>query len=385
MHLLLDADAGVHRLEDGIVGVIVDVPDLQHILDLIGAEQRGILVLSGGRRPELGGVEVDSDLAVLVGCIGDIGLVRAAAVHTAAVLTDTRGLAVIAVLEHAAPEGDLCIGQGGAVGLQQRQVHLGRLAQGGGVQWVELEHGGILLAGLEVLLIDSAHVLVVLPHVARAEPHVAGNSVGLIEGQHALFVGGGRLLLSLAVHIAQGGLLGGGYLEEVELVAQGGDGYRHRVGHAGLGVGGGDGGCAVHGGGEGHGGARQVGLVGKEVDVLVETALLVVHRHHVAVGGLPLDAVQVGVPVVLPVVDAHVLHEAQLLPQLHDGSGAGGQIAAGAVHQGGVVQADGADVFPLAVQDLQGVAVVDVQGEGVGAGGVAAHVGHGEHHLIGVL
>ena len=83
-------------------------------------------------------------------------------------------------------------------------------------------------------------------------------------------------------------------------------------------------------------------------------------------------------------VDAHVLHETQLLPQLHDGSGVGGQIAAGAVHPGGVVQADGVDVLPLAVLNFQGVAVVDVQGEGVGAGGVP-RVGHGEHHLIGVL
>ena len=358
MHLLLDADAGVHRLEDGIVGVIRNVPDLQHILDLVRGEQRGGHGLPGRRRPELGGVEVDSDLAVLVGCNGDVGLVRAAAVHTAAVLTDTRGLAVIAVLEHAAPEGDLCIGQGGAVGLQQRQVHLGRLAQGGGVQWVELEHGGILLAGLEVLLIDSAHVLVVLPHVARAEPHVAGNSVGLIEGQHALFVGGGRLLLSVAVHIAQGGLLGGGYLEEVELVAQGGDVYRHRVGHVGLGVGGGDGGCAVHGGGEGHGGARQVGLVAEEADVLVETALLVVHRHHVVVVGGPLDAVQIGVPAVFLMVDVYILDQAQGLPQIHDG---GGICRQRATDLGGVVHGQGlAQVLSIAVLEPQSVAVIDV-------------------------
>ena len=148
-------------------------------------------------------------------------------------------------------------------------------------------------------------------------------------------------------------------------------------------MGGGDDGRPLPGGGDGHGGAGQVGLVGEEVDVLVETALLVVHRHHVVVVGGPLDAVQIGVPAVFLMVDVYILDQAQGLPQIHNGGGICRRRATdlvGVVHGQGIAQ-----VLSIAVLEPQSVAVVDVQGEGVGAGGIAAHVGHGEHHLIGVL
>ena len=314
-HLLLDADTAVDHLEDRIIGVAADVPDLQDVLDLVHRGDHVFLRLPRLRGPELGGVEIDGDLAGFIGGKDGVRLVLAGCANVVAAGAEAGSLTEGIVLEHAAPDGDLGVGQGAAVRLHQGQLRFGRLPQAEGVQGVELQLSGVLLAGLEVLMVDGAHVLRIA--VLGAEPHVAGDSVRLIEGQHAFDVGGGGLFHALAVHIAQGGLQRRGHLEEVELVLQGvgGDGDLRR--HAGGGMGGGDGCRAVLHRGHAHFQLGQVGVEVKELDILVQTALLVVHRDIVVVGG-PGDAVLEGVPAVIVVVDTDVVQQTQLLPHGED-------------------------------------------------------------------
>ena len=298
-----------------------------------------------------------------------------------AVRSHLGGLAVVAILIGAAADGDGGIGQGIAVGLVEDHLHLGCRLELEAVEGVELQHGGIPLAGLEVGMVDGAEVEGIV-HAARGEPHVAGDAVGLIERQNAVVVGIDGLLHALPVDVLDGGLHGGAELEEVELLAQGGDVHRDAVLHAGLGMGGGDGGRAVHGGGKCHGGAGQVGVVVEYVDIFVQAALLVVHRDDAVVAARPLDAVLIGVPVIFLVVDVHILDEPQLLPQRQDVRRGGGQIAA---DLGGIVQGQGVGkVVSFAVLERQCVGIVDIEGEGIGAGCVAG-VFHGEHNLVGIL
>ena len=154
-------------------------------------------------------------------------------------------------------------------------------------------------------------------------------------------------------------------------------------------MGGGDGGKAVLGGGDAHQQLGQVGVVAEVLDVLVQPALLIVDGDSVVAGG-PADAVPEGVPAVLIVVDADVLQQSQLLPQGQDllrGRVLGDSAAGVVVHDlAVVVHLDHATVNPLSilVHKPQGAAVVDVEGEGVGAGGLVAVV-HREGNLIGVL
>ena len=313
--------------------------------------------------------------------VGGVGLTHAAVLKAGAVRSHLGGLAVVAILIGAAADGDGGIGQGIAVGLVEDHLHLGCRLELEAVEGVELQHGGIPLAGLEVGMVDGAEVEGIV-HAARGEPHVAGDAVGLIERQNAVVVGIDGLLHALPVDVLDGGLHGGAELEEVELLAQGGDVHRDAVLHAGLGMGGGDGGRAVHGGRERHGGAGQVSVVVEYVDIFVQAALLVVHRDDAVVAARPRDAVLIGVPVIFLVVDVHILDEPQLLPQRQDVRRGGGQIAA---DLGGIVQGQGVGkVVSFAVLERQCVGIVDIEGEGIGAGCVAG-VFHGEHNLVGIL
>lgn len=85
-------------------------------------------------RPELGGVEVDGDLAVTVGCKDRVGLVFAAGVNAVVGFAEAGSLAEAAVFIDATPDGDVGVGQRSAVRLHQRQLCLGRLAQGEDVE-----------------------------------------------------------------------------------------------------------------------------------------------------------------------------------------------------------------------------------------------------------
>ena len=331
------------------------------------------------------GIEVDGDLAVFVGVeLGAAGpLGRAGVIEAAVPVGAQAGVrAEEPVFEHAAPDGDGGTGQGRAVGLHQGQLHLGGLPQADGVQGVELELGGVPLAGQELLLLDGAQVLLAV--IDGAELHIAGDAGGLVEGQHAVFVGLDLVRPAIPVVVPQSGLRRRGHLEQVELVLQGGGVDFNAGAHAGGGVGGGDGGAAALSGGNPHQQLGQIGVVAEVLNVLVQPALLVVDGDGVVVGG-PADAVPEGVPGVGVVVDADVLQQAQLLPQGQDllrvrqPFGVYNLIIIIVTHLDRTV-----DPVPVLVHQPQAVAVVDVEGEGVGAGGLVAVV-HREGDLIGVL
>ena len=390
-HLLHGADGAVHHLEQGVIGIVRNVADLQHILDLVLGGGKAVLGLPRLFGPELGEVEVDGELAVFVG--GELGVLLLLSGSTDIVTggAQTGCFAEIPVLVHAAPNDHFRAGQGRTTGRYEGQLCLGCLPQAEGVQGVELKFSGVSLAGLEVVVVDGAQVLrgLVILSDLRVEPHVAGDAAGLVEGQHAFAVGGHGPLLVIAVGIAQGGLHRRGHLEQVELVPQ-------RIGfdldtglHVRGSVGGGDDRLAALHGGDAHFQLGQVGVKVEELDVLVQAALLVVDGDLLVVSG-PLDAVLKGVPVVIAVVDADVIQQAQLLPHGQDLlGGLGGNrfvvLRSQILDLLGVVQRQGINFLILAVHNLQRVGVVDIQGEGIGAGGLILTVIHRQHDLVGVL
>ena len=390
-HLLHGADGAVHHLEQGVIGIVRNVADLQHILDLVLGGGKAVLGLPRLFGPELGEVEVDGELAVFVG--GELGVLLSLSGSTDIVTggAQTGRFAEIPVLVHAAPNDHFRAGQGRTIGRYEGQLCLGCLPQAEGVQGVELKFSGVSLAGLEVVVVDGAQVLrgLVILSDLRVEPHVAGDAAGLVEGQHAFAVGGHGPLLVIAVGIAQGGLHRRGHLEQVELVLQGMGGDRDAGAHIGGGVGGGDGRLAALHGGDAHFQLGQVGVKVEELDILVQAALLVVDGD-LLVGGGPGDAVLKGVPVVIAVVDADVIQQAQLLPHGQDLlGGLGGNrfvvLRSQILDLLGVVQRQGINFLILAVHNLQRVGVVDIQGEGIGAGGLLPEICHRQHDLVGVL
>ena len=142
-------------------------------------------------------------------------------------------------------------------------------------------------------------------------------------------------------------------------------------------------GCgAVGQAGQRHFGFGKVRIKGEVSDVLIQSALLVVDGNGIVVAGEPLDPVFKGVPSVLVIVDAYVLDQPQLLAQLQNFSCIGRQ---GAADLGGIVHGQRRNRGSVAVLHLQCVGIVDIQGEGVGAGSFLNRVLHAQNHLIGVL
>ena len=140
---------------------------------------------------ELGGVQGHRQLAVAVGGEGDVliaghQITAGTHVHT----VPAAGLAVVPFQIDAAPEGDLLVGVGRAVGLHQIELRLGSGHQGGGVQGIELQLGRVPLPADQGALGDGAQqgvgvLLVVRVPVgvgAGPQAHVAGDAVGLVEG-----------------------------------------------------------------------------------------------------------------------------------------------------------------------------------------------------------
>ena len=280
---------------------------------------------------------------------------------------------VVAGQVHAAPEGNGAH-IGGAVRLNQIQIHLGGGRQGNGVEGVKLQLGGIPLTAGEGAALEGAQIWI-FP-VAGTEHHVALDAAGLVEGQQAVAVGGGRYFFPIAVGIGEGGLLCRGHLEQVEFLPQGVYIYLHTVGHAGGGVGSGDGDIFdVIGGGDGHLGLGYIGFIGEILNVVPQAALAVVDAHRLGVVGNPLDAVAEAAPVVGVSIDADVLDEAQLLAQGQDVFALGRQRAA---DLGLIAQVDGFPILAV-VQDLQCTAAVDPQHQRVGAGG---EVGTGGDRIL---
>ena len=151
--------------------------------------------------------------------------------------------------------------------------------------------------------------------------------------------------------------------------------------HARGGMGSRDGCGAVGPTGQRHFGFGKVRLKGEVADVLIQSALLVVDGNGIVVAGGPLDAVFKGVPTVLVIVDADVLDQPQLLAQLQNFICFGGQAAA---DLGGIVHGQLRNRVSFVVLHLQCVGIVDIQGEGVGAGRFT-RILHAQNHLIGVL
>ena len=386
-HPLVQAHAAVHRPEQGVVFVAVNAADLQHVLQPV---QGGGLVPGGlaqFKGPELGGVVVDGQLA---GLVGGVGLTHAAGVQAFGVGAHLGALAVAAVFVHAAPDGHLGIGQGGAVGLEEGQLHLARRTQDHRIDGIELQPGGVPLAGAQLLLGNGAQVHLSL--VLGAEGDVIDDGAGRIQGQHAVLVG-------LPPHQAagvQGGLCRRQHLEQEQFVLKGGE--------IDIGVG------QVAGGGMGGGdpavisielllltvrrhqqdGIGQVFGEGEVIDVLIEPALLVVQVDarllRIELRHLPLEGIPDGIPVVLLIVDADLRLEQQLLPQRQDGVGVGGKLVGQVLI--GDHQAAGRKVVALPVHQMKGVGIVDVQVDGIGGGRLtvvcAALIGDGEHRLINV-
>lgn len=205
--------------------------------------------------------------------------------------------------------------------------------------------------------------------VAGAELHIAGNAIGLVDNQKAVCIGCKSSRLALAGGVGDGGHLGRGGLEHVELVLEGLHIHGHGVAHAGGGVGGGDR-DALHvgSGGDGHLGLGQVGLIGQVLDVVPQAALAVVDGHvfRVTAQG-PLDAVPEAAPVVRIGVDAHIRNQAQLLAQRHDVIAFRGELAS-SVHLGRIVQGDAFHILAIGL-DGQGISLVDIEDQGVRAGG----------------
>ena len=152
--------------------------------------------------------------------------------------------------------------------------------------------------------------------------------------------------------------------------------------HARGGMGSRDGCGAVGQAGQRHFGFGKVGIKGEVSDVLIQSALLVVDGNGIVVAGEPPDAVFKGVPSVLVIVDAYVLDQPQLLAQLQNFSRIGGQAAA---DLGGIVHGQLRNRVSFVVLHLQCVGIVDIQGEGVGAGRFLTRVLHAQNHLIGGL
>ena len=203
------------------------------------------------------------------------------------------------------------------------------------------------------------------------ELHIAVDAAGLVDRQQAVTVGREVPHLPGAVGVGDGGDCRRGGLEQIELVLEGlgadGDG----VGHAGGGVGGGDGDLRRGaGGGDRHLALGQVGLIGQVLDVVPQAALLVVDGDVLrALLQGPPDAVPEAAPVVVVGVDAHIPDEAQGLAQLHDVLAVCERgFVAVAVHHRLIAQGDVVLLRPVH-QDGQGAALVDIDHDGVGAGG----------------
>ena len=351
--------------QGGVVLVAVQVAELKPVVQRrIG--QRAIVSFG----LELGGVHVHCQLAVGVGGVGDVGVAGNKVAGGAAQMD---AFTVVAGQVHAAPEGNGAH-IGGAVRLNQIQIHLGGGRQGNGVEGIELQLGGVPLTAGEGAAPEGSQIGIAL--VAGAEHHVALDAAGLVEGQQAVAVGGGRYFYPVAVGIGEGGFLCRGHLEQVEFLPQGVYIYLHTVGHTGGGVGGGDSDIfGVIGGGNGHLGLGHIGLIGEILNVVPQTALAVVDAHRLGVVGNPLDAVADAAPVVGVGVDADVLDEAQLLAQGQDVFALGGQCAA---DLGLIAQVDGFPILAV-VQDLQCTVAVDPQHQRVGAGG---KVGTGSDRVL---
>ena len=245
---------------------------------------------------------------------------------------------LIQVAVHAAPQGHLGVFKRLAVGPEDGQLHGSGGLQLHGVQGVQLVIDAVALAAFQVDVervpqhTGGAPVDLVAHGTGAAQ--VRGDTVGLVQSQRAVRIADDGVGVALAVLIGDGGLYRGGELEEVELVFQHLHVDLHAGGQAGeTGVLGGDGGGALRQAAQHHQRLGDVVEIAEILQRLIIAALTVIDGYDFlklfggvgdvgvlgALRGAPLEHVVDIVPVVVPVVDADALHQAQLAAQGGDG------------------------------------------------------------------
>ena len=162
---------------------------------------------------ELGHVEHKGVGAVVLCQVHCIPFLAVVALAVVGIQPGIGGVDVIEV--HAAVDGDLPQ-IGGAVRVLQVDGHLGGLAQGHVVDRVQLQLGGILLRGDQVLVVKGAEVFGIA--LLGLQVDVALDAALLIDGRPAVRLGGDFLLDAVAVGVAQRGFHRGGELEQEQLV-----------------------------------------------------------------------------------------------------------------------------------------------------------------------
>ena len=375
-HYIVHAQLAVDGQQQRIVIVAVNFADLQNVLQLIQSGKRRGVALALFGRPELGGIQIDGYSSRR---IRGIGVAGDAADKFSCHGAQQSCLAVASVFINAAANGHRLVHQRIAARRDERHRCPGDSPKAEGIQGIKLQFCGIPLAGTQIFFIDGAQINIRAG--AGPQRHLTGDSVGFVKRQHAFTVGRDRFGHTFAVGVLQRSFRCRRQLEEIELILQRFRCHLYGGTHARGGMGSRDGCGAVGPAGQRHFGFGKVGIKGEVFDVLIQSALLVVDGNGIVVGG-PLDAVFKGVPSVLVIVDADVLDQPQLLAQLQNFSCIGRQ---GAADLGGIVHGQRRNRGSVAVLHLQCVGIVDIQGEGVGAGSFLNRVLHAQNHLIGVL
>ena len=376
-HYIVHAQLAVDGQQQRIVLVAVNCADLQNVLQLIQSGKRRGVALALFGRPELGGIQIDGYISRR---IRGIGVAGDAADKCSCPGAQQSCLAVASVFINAAANGHRLVRQRIAARRDERHRCPGDSPKAEGIQGIKLQFCGIPLAGTQIFFIDGAQINIRAG--AGPQRHLTGDSVGFVKRQHAFTVGRDRFGHTFAVGVLQRSFRCRRQLEEIELILQRFRCHLYGGAHARGGMGSRDGCGAVGQAGQRHFGFGKVGIKGEVSDVLIQSALLVVDGNGIVVAGEPPDAVFKGVPSVLVIVDAYVLDQPQLLAQLQNFSCIGGQ---GAADLGGIVHGQRRNRVSFVVLHLQCVGIVDIQGEGVGAGRFLTRVLHAQNHLIGVL
>ena len=309
----------VHAGENGLVVFVVPEAQLHDVLDVFPRLHRVLYRVGPGGRGKLGDIHGHRQLAVR----SQIDRLVLGAVFADGLLALEGELGFFRILPfpvNAAAEGDAA-GIGRAVGLLEVEGGLGRPAKLQVIQGIELQAGGIPLAGNQVGLVHRAQIdRAVAPlRGLGAAVHVGGDAAFLIDGGTAVSLALHGLALPIAVGIGEGGGQLGVALEQVELVGQGfhaqvqsGVGLGEGMLHRNLGLTFGQAGKDKLVGG-------RVGAAVEILDVLIQAAPVIVHRGHAAlfppVCFGPLHPVAQGAPGVIPIVDGD--HPLQVNIALH--------------------------------------------------------------------
>ena len=202
---------------------------------------------------------------------------------------EARAAYIIPVHVHAAAEVDLA-GIWHAVRFFEIQIGVSRPSELQVVAGIKLQLRRIALAGYKIGKIEGAEVDVAIL-AGGAAVNVALDAVFLIDRRRAGVIGIHGFFRTGAVFVRQRGLYLRVALEQIELILQRFNGHVHAVAHAGAHVGGGDRRLPVPKARDHEFGGGPIRNVAEIADILIQRALLVVHRGHVVVGGCPRQLV----------------------------------------------------------------------------------------------